>query len=117
MSRKKTHKKTQCIHKFIKGAKEREASYLAIVTEMYELNRESYLDAVRNETKGKPTVWRDSSARKRSSELFDELAIGGKVQLEFFEGENYDQIRSRPSSPSARDAVAKIVAFIRGHAN
>lgn len=41
---------------------------------------------------------------------------GGEVRLEFFDGENYDQVRSEPSSPGARDAVAKIVEFIHHQA-
>lgn len=41
---------------------------------------------------------------------------GGHLQLEFFEGENYDQIRSKPDSPGAREAVRKIVAFIHREA-
>jgi acetyl esterase/lipase len=41
---------------------------------------------------------------------------GGSVQLEFFEGPKYDVIRSDPGSPAAREAVAKIVAFIRSEA-
>lgn len=39
-------------------------------------------------------------------------AAGGNVELALFEGEKYDQVRSEPSSPSAREAVGKIVAFI-----
>jgi acetyl esterase/lipase len=41
---------------------------------------------------------------------------GGEVQLELFEGPGYDLIRSDPTSQSARDAVAKIIAFIRREA-
>ena len=38
--------------------------------------------------------------------------LGGTVALELFEGEAYDAVRSDPTSPSARDAVRKMVAFI-----
>jgi acetyl esterase/lipase len=37
---------------------------------------------------------------------------GGDVQMEFFEGAAYDLVRTDPSSESAREAIAKIVAFI-----
>lgn len=43
-------------------------------------------------------------------------AAGGDVELEFFEGEKYDQVRSVPSSPSARATIARIVAFIHREA-
>lgn len=39
---------------------------------------------------------------------------GGKVQPELFEGAAYDLVRSNPSSPSAKEAIAKIIAFIHG---
>jgi acetyl esterase len=39
---------------------------------------------------------------------------GGTVQPELFEGAAYDLVRSDPSSASAKDAIAKIVAFIHG---
>jgi acetyl esterase len=38
---------------------------------------------------------------------------GGDVEVELFEGAAYDLVRSDPSSPSARQAIAKIVAFIQ----
>ena len=38
--------------------------------------------------------------------------LGGTVALELFEGEAYDAVRSDPTSPSPRDAVRKMVAFI-----
>jgi acetyl esterase/lipase len=41
---------------------------------------------------------------------------GGDLTLEFFDGENYDQVRSAPESPSARGAVRKIVEFIHREA-
>lgn len=41
---------------------------------------------------------------------------GGNVQQEDFEGEKYDQIRSEPSSDSAREAVRKIIRFIHAQA-
>lgn len=41
---------------------------------------------------------------------------GGTVDLELFEGEKYDQVRSVPDSPGARQAVRKIVAFIHREA-
>jgi acetyl esterase len=39
---------------------------------------------------------------------------GGDVQVELFEGERYDLIRTDPSSQSARHAVTKIIDFIYG---
>jgi acetyl esterase/lipase len=41
---------------------------------------------------------------------------GGRVELEFFEGEKYDLMRSEPESQSARQAVRKIIAFIHRQA-
>jgi acetyl esterase/lipase len=37
---------------------------------------------------------------------------GGAVEVEFFEGPAYDLLRSDPSSPAAKDAISKIIAFI-----
>jgi acetyl esterase len=37
---------------------------------------------------------------------------GGKVQLEYFDGPQYDHIRAEPSTPSSRQAFAKIIDFI-----
>jgi acetyl esterase/lipase len=37
---------------------------------------------------------------------------GGDVQMEFFEGAAYDLVRTDPSSECARQAIAKIIAFI-----
>lgn len=39
---------------------------------------------------------------------------GGDVQVEFFEGERYDLIRTDPSSQSARHTVKQIIDFIHG---
>ena len=41
---------------------------------------------------------------------------GGKLQLEWFEGATYDLIRSEPQSAAAKEAVRKIIAFIKGYA-
>jgi acetyl esterase len=41
---------------------------------------------------------------------------GGQLQLEFFEGKEYDLVRSNPSSESARGAVRKIIEFIQRQA-
>jgi acetyl esterase/lipase len=38
---------------------------------------------------------------------------GGNVQLEFFEGPAYDQLRSHPSSESAKQGIKKIIKFIQ----
>ena len=37
---------------------------------------------------------------------------GGNVELEFFEGEKYDLVRSQPESQSAQQTIKKIIAFI-----
>ncbi len=41
---------------------------------------------------------------------------GGKVEVELFEGAAYDLVRTDPSSPSARHAIAKAVEFIHRQA-
>ncbi len=41
---------------------------------------------------------------------------GGKLELAPFEGERYDHIRTEPTSPSARRAFGKIIAFIHAQA-
>lgn len=41
---------------------------------------------------------------------------GGTIELVFFEGEKYDEVRSNPSSQSARETVARIIAFIHREA-
>lgn len=41
---------------------------------------------------------------------------GGKLEVEFFEGAAYDLVRSDPSSPSAKQAIAKAVEFIHRQA-
>ena len=41
---------------------------------------------------------------------------GGNVRLEWFEGKNYDLVRSDPDSASARRAIGQIVDFIHQHA-
>jgi hypothetical protein len=43
--------------------------------------------------------------------------LGGNVDLQWFTGEKYDAVRTDPTSQSARDAVAKIHAFIHKEAN
>jgi acetyl esterase len=40
----------------------------------------------------------------------------GDLTLEFFDGENYDQIRTDPASPEARDGIRRIVEFIHRQA-
>ncbi len=37
---------------------------------------------------------------------------GGTLQLEFFEGQPYDLVRSKPESETAKQVIAKIVAYI-----
>lgn len=44
-------------------------------------------------------------------------AAGGNLQLEFFEGETYDTIRSHPDSDSARAAIRKMAAFVHREAS
>jgi len=41
---------------------------------------------------------------------------GGHLQLEFFEGETYDAVRSHPAAPASVKAVERIVEFVRSHA-
>jgi acetyl esterase/lipase len=41
---------------------------------------------------------------------------GGQVEQYLFEGEAYDAVRSAPESPAAKDAIARIVAFIKEEA-
>jgi acetyl esterase/lipase len=38
---------------------------------------------------------------------------GGRAELELVGGEPYDLVRARPDSPGARQAIARIVAFVR----
>lgn len=39
-------------------------------------------------------------------------ARGGKVTVEFFESPAYDALRTQPSAPATKRAIAKIIAFI-----
>jgi acetyl esterase len=41
---------------------------------------------------------------------------GGRLDLEWFEGEAYDAVRSHPSAPASTRAVETILAFIRSYA-
>jgi acetyl esterase len=41
---------------------------------------------------------------------------GGRLELEWFEGEAYDAVRSHPAAPASKKVVEKIVAFIRSYA-
>ncbi len=41
---------------------------------------------------------------------------GGKLQMEWFEGNAYDLVRTAPESPEARRMVAKIIEFAAGQA-
>jgi hypothetical protein len=61
---------------------------------------------------------KDTQHPRASLELFvaGYRKLGGRLQLEWFEGEKYDAVRAAPESAEAKGAIAKIVAFIHAEA-